>query len=142
VASTKFEETVDVPPERVWETLTDAAKMKLWAGVRSLTIEHAGAEAEMGTGAIRAISTWLGTYREEVTSYDPCRRVDYRVVSGLPVRDYEGSIELVPGPSGTCIVYSVSYQPTTVLAPMVPLVMRFVQRRIWRRFIRQFGDSE
>ena len=140
MSDAKYVATVSASPDLIWETLTDPVKMKSWARARKVTIERPGTEAQMGTGAVRAITTLFGTYREEVTSFDPPRRITYRVISGLPVRDYEGRMELEPTTSGTQITWSVTYTPTTVLAPIVPFATKRVQNAIFRRLIRQLQE--
>ena len=50
--------------------------------------------------------------REEVIAYEVPNRFSYTVLSGLPVRDHVGTVELTPASGGTKMVYAVRTQPT------------------------------
>lgn len=133
-----FGETA-LAPDSVWEVLTDPTQMKRWTGARAVLIERLGTEAPMGTGAIRALRTWLGTYREEIVSYHPPKLPRYRVVSGLPVHDYLGRVDVEAITGGTRITWSVSYEPATLLASIVSFGTKLVLNGISRRLLVQLG---
>jgi polyketide cyclase/dehydrase/lipid transport protein len=58
--------------------------------------------------------------REEVIAYEAPKRFSYTVLSGLPVRDHVGTVELTPDAGGTKMVYVVRTQPTLpVVGPVV-----------------------
>jgi hypothetical protein len=50
--------------------------------------------------------------REEVIAYEAPSRFSYTLLSGLPVRDHVGTVELTPSGDGTRMVYAVKTQPT------------------------------
>jgi hypothetical protein len=54
--------------------------------------------------------------REEVIAYERPRRFSYTLLSGLPVRDHVGTVELEPKDGGTEITYAVKTTPTIPLA--------------------------
>ena len=58
--------------------------------------------------------------REEVLTYVPPSRFSYKVLSGLPVRNHIGTVELSEHGDGTQIVYAIRTHPT------VPVVGRAV----------------
>jgi uncharacterized protein YndB with AHSA1/START domain len=50
--------------------------------------------------------------REEVLTFEPPRRFSYRLLSGAPVRDHVGTVELTPQDGGTAVTYAVRTTPT------------------------------
>ena len=50
--------------------------------------------------------------REEVIAYERPSRFSYKVLSGLPVRDHVGTVELSPSDGGTEVAYAVQTTPT------------------------------
>jgi hypothetical protein len=63
--------------------------------------------------------------REEVIAYEPDGRFSYKLLSGLPVRDHVGTVELTAGGSGTKMVYAVRTQPTVpVVGAVVVAVVK------------------
>jgi hypothetical protein len=54
--------------------------------------------------------------REEVIAYEAPRRFSYTVLSGLPVRDHVGTVQLSAADGGTEMVYALRTQPTLPLA--------------------------
>lgn len=70
-------------PEVVWPLLTDLDR---WTTTR---------EARLGT---------------ELLVVEPPHRLSYRIVSGLPVREHEADVELVPEDGGTDIVWTHAFR--------------------------------
>ena len=72
-----------------------------------------GARARGGAGAQRRRrdprprASSARQLREEVVAYEPPTRFSYTVLSGAPVRDHLGTVELTPTAAGTRIVYAV-----------------------------------
>jgi len=102
---------IDAPPQVIWETLTDPAKIAQWhagySGVALLTTQRAGP----GT---RRRCTRAGGGKdliEEITAWVDGLGYEYRVVEGEPFRDFQGRIRLQTVPDGTIVQWTVSYQP-------------------------------
>jgi hypothetical protein len=114
---------VHASPAIVWSELADYPGMKRWAGARAVEIERPGAGVPNGVGAIRALKSWHGTIREEITGFEPERRMSYKGLSGVPARDYRGVIELRGRDGETVLSWSVSFQPrrftTVVVSPVI-----------------------
>jgi uncharacterized protein YndB with AHSA1/START domain len=72
------------PPELVWDVLADYPGMTKWAGARSVDIERPGVDVPNGVGTIRALRSWHGTIREEITGFEPERRMSYKGLTGVP----------------------------------------------------------
>jgi uncharacterized protein YndB with AHSA1/START domain len=116
VASFTYEREVAAPPETVFEVLTDHRGYAEITPLRKAVLERDGEPAPNGVGAVRVLSAVGPPLREEVIAYVPPTRFSYKLLSGLPVRDHVGTVELTPSGGGTRIVYAVRTTPTVPLA--------------------------
>ena len=104
------------PPETVFDVLTDHRRYAEITPLRKAELEREGEPAPNGVGAIRVLSVVLGPpMREEVIAYERPRRFSYKLLSGLPVRDHVGTVELTADGGGTEVVYAVQTTPTLPL---------------------------
>ena len=120
MTSFTFVREIKAPPEVVFELLTDHRGYSDLTSLRRVELEREGEPPPNGVGAIRALYAVGPPLREEVLAYRPPSRFSYKVLSGLPVRDHVGTVELTPHGDGTQVVYAVRTQPT------VPIVGRAV----------------
>lgn len=102
--------TVPAPLARVWAVLADHEGMSKWAPGLKATLVRPGDTERNGVGAQRRIKALplLPGFVEEVTVFEPERRLSYRAVAGIPLRNYVGDVELRPAGAGTEISYTVS----------------------------------
>lgn len=112
MASFTYERQVGAPPEIVFDVLTDHRRYAEMTSLRKAELEREGDPAPNGLGAIRVLTLLGPPMREEVIAYEPPRRFSYTILSGLPVRDHVGTVELTPSDGGTRIVYAVHTTPT------------------------------
>lgn len=125
MASFRFVRQVAAPPEVVFDVLTDHRRYKEITLLRSSELEREGEPAPNGVGAIRVLGTVGPPMREEVLAYERPYRFAYTVLSGLPVRDHMGTVELQPSGEGTEVVYAVKTTPTIPLSgPVTVAVMK------------------
>jgi uncharacterized protein YndB with AHSA1/START domain len=98
---------VAAPPERVWATLADFAAISRWAGevTHSAALTSPGA----GIGAVRRVQVGREAMREQVTIWEPERRLAY-TVTGLPkvVRRVTNTWDLVPAGDGTLVTVTAA----------------------------------
>lgn len=124
---------VRASPAIVWGVLADYPGMTRWAGARTVEIERPGAAVPNGVGTVRALRSWHGTIREEITGFEPERRMSYKGLSGIPARDYQGVIELSAHEHQTLLSWSVSFQPRRFTAIVVsPVIKRMVSSGVDR----------
>ena len=83
--------------------------------MRKPTLERKGDPAPNGVGAIRVLSTVGPPLREEVIAFQAPSRFSYKLLSGMPVRDHVGTVELDSDGDGTKMVYAVRTMPTLPL---------------------------
>jgi uncharacterized protein YndB with AHSA1/START domain len=112
VASFTLTREIAAPPQTVFEVLTDHRRYAEMTMLRRSELEREGEPAPNGVGAIRRLSAIGPALREEVIAYEPPGRFSYTLLSGLPVRDHVGTVELTPDGEGTRMVYAVRTQPT------------------------------
>ena len=122
VTATRY---TSAPPEVVWHLLADSATWPDWSPVRVMTIERPAADGSDGVGAIRSLKTSLATSREEVLEMVAPERFRYRMLSGLPLTDYVGTVSLASGDDGGTTVTWTS----TFASPAGP------RSWFWSRFI-------
>lgn len=130
MATLDFSRTVAAPPETVFEVLTDHRGMGSFLPVRKIELEREGDPAPNGLGAIRSIHAVGPPIREEVIAYEPPRRFAYRMISGAPVRDHVGTVELTPAGEGTRMSYVLETTPRIPVAgfAVVAVIRQVVER--------------
>jgi uncharacterized protein YndB with AHSA1/START domain len=106
-----FTHDVPVPPSVVWGVLADHAGMVRWTPLRKVEMEAGGTPDANGVGAVRALHLVGPPIREEVTAFEPDHRLGYRLLSGLPARDYTGEVTLEPSGTGTHIRWTIAFSP-------------------------------
>jgi carbon monoxide dehydrogenase subunit G len=101
--------TVAATAERVWAVLSDHEGMSAWApGVKAKLVRPGDIERN-GVGARRRVRALplLPAFVEEVTTFEPDRRLSYRGIAGIPFRNYVGDVQLSPAGADTHISYTV-----------------------------------
>lgn len=112
MASFRYVRQVAAPPEIVFDVLTDHRRYPEITSLRKAELEREGEPAPNGLGAIRVLTLAGPPMREEVIAYEPPRRFSYTILSGLPVRDHVGTVELDPSDGGTKVTYAIHTTPT------------------------------
>ena len=112
MASFTLTREIAAPPETVFGVLTDHRRYSELTPLRKSELEREGVPAPNGVGAVRRLTAVGPPMREEVIAYEAPSRFSYTVLSGLPVRDHVGTVELAADGNGTKMVYAVRTQPT------------------------------
>jgi len=128
VASFTFERQVAAPVETVFSVLTEHHLYAEITPMRKSILEREGEPAPNGVGAIRVLTSAGPPLREEVIAYEPPHRFSYKLLSGAPLRDHVGTVELTAEAGGTRLVYAVKTTPTLPLVG--PVVVAVVKRAI------------
>ena len=130
----KLARQIPAPPEAVFEVLSDHRGMAKWSGAREVVLRHEGDPPPNGVGAVRVIRAAGMAIEEEITAFDPPKRMAYRIVAGLPVRDHEGEIRLELSGEATRLVWEVRFRP---LVPGTGWLLR----RLLARALGQVADA-
>jgi uncharacterized protein YndB with AHSA1/START domain len=128
MASFRYVRQVAAPPEIVFDVLTDHRRYDEITSLRKAELEREGEPAPNGLGAIRVLTVAGPPMREEVIAYERPHRFAYKILSGLPVRDHVGTVEMRPADGGTEIVYAVKTTPTIPFAG--PVFMAVLKKAI------------
>jgi uncharacterized protein YndB with AHSA1/START domain len=124
------------PEERVWALLSDVTSYSSWGGWDSSTRDAA---TPVGVGEIRRLRRGRTSTVEEVTAFEPPSRLSYRLVSGLPVVDYEANVTLAPLSSGgTRIVWSAAFDGRW---PLQGRIVAFALRRLFPQVVRALAEA-
>lgn len=141
MASFTYEREVAAPAETIFEVLTDHRRYASITPLRKSVLEREGEPAPNGVGAIRVLSAAGPPLREEVIAYQPPTRFAYKLLSGAPLRDHVGTVEMSAGADGrTKVVYAVRTTPTLPLVG--PLALVVVKRGIKSLFSGIVKESE
>jgi len=132
MASFSFEREIAAPPEVVFDVLTDHRGYAEITPMRKVELEREGEPAPNGVGAIRVLHSVGPPLREEVIAYQRPSRFSYTVLSGAPVRDHLGTVQLAPSAGGTAVTYVVKMMPTVPVVgdAVVAVLGRGVKRLI------------
>lgn len=133
MAAYTFRALIDAPIDLVFDVLTDHRRYAEFTPLRSVTLEREGISSINGIGAVRALHLAGPVIREEVIEYVRPTRFAYRMLSGMPVRDHVGRVELLQEASGTRVVYQLETFPT-VPAPFAPAVSAVARLAVGRLF--------
>lgn len=115
MASFTIVREIAAPPETIFEVLVDHRAYSSITPLRRSELEREGEPAPNGAGAIRVLRAVGPPLREEVLTYEEPSRFSYKLLSGLPVRDHVGTVELTANEGGTRMTYAVRTMPTVPL---------------------------
>jgi uncharacterized protein YndB with AHSA1/START domain len=115
MASFTYQRHIAAPPQTVFDVLTEHHLYAAITPMRSSVLEREGDPAPNGVGAIRVLTSLGPPLREEVIAYQSPSRFSYKLLSGAPVRDHVGTVELSADGDGTRMVYAVRTIPTLPL---------------------------
>ena len=93
----------------IYGLLVDGSSWPRWTSMESVEIERPG-DAD-GLDEIRVNHRGRVAGRDQVVELVPNRRYAYVALSGLPIKDYRGQVDLEPTPNGTTIHWSSCFFP-------------------------------
>lgn len=102
--------TVDAPIDKVWGLLSDHEGMTGWVPGLKASLTTPGSTERNGIGAVRRIAMPgpAPAIVEEIVAYEPSRRLSYKALAGVPLKNYGGDVELSEVAGGTRIDYTIS----------------------------------
>lgn len=99
---------VDLPLEKVFPLITDFTRSP--SPNIPVEVESKGNQAN-GVGTIRTITIGMVKVRERLNSVTPPNNFSYTILSGAPLRDYIGTVKIVPRDSKSEIEWNVKFTP-------------------------------
>jgi uncharacterized protein YndB with AHSA1/START domain len=106
MATFRFHVRVPVPPDAVWEVLSDVEQIPQWfPGVEKAEFD--------GTHRILQLTGGQRLTARVITSDPELRRFQYQFVDGfeVPVRMHLGTLDLLEDGTGTLVIYSQQIEP-------------------------------
>ena len=105
--------TTTAPIETVFDALTDHRAIAGYTrAVRRSTLDREGVPAPNGVGAVRRLEAVGPALLEEIIAYQRPTGYTYKLVSGAPVRDHVGTIELREAGTGIAASWHLRSTPT------------------------------
>jgi uncharacterized protein YndB with AHSA1/START domain len=102
----EVERIIAAPIETVWARYTDHVSWTRWSGMGKVRLEREGVPPPNGVGCVRVIASAGVAVYEEVLTFEPPRRMTYRVVrGGIPIRDHLGEVDFAPHAGGTRVTW-------------------------------------
>ncbi len=115
MASFSSSTPVAAPRAVVWSVMTDHVRYGEWGRASKVVLEREGDPDRNGLGAVRVFHAGPMRTVEEVVEWDPPDKMAYRLVKGLPVRDYRAQMVLRDAASGegplTVLDWSSTFEP-------------------------------
>jgi hypothetical protein len=87
----------------VYRLLADGTTWPTWSPIESYELEAGSGPTPDGIGEIRIYRRGRTTGRDQIVELVPGRRFAYRALSGLPVREYFGQVDLEPAATGSIV---------------------------------------
>jgi hypothetical protein len=109
MAQVTVERKLNIPIEELWPVVADFSRSP--SPSMTVTIVEQGDAANGGVGCERLVREGRSGYHEKLVAVEPLRAYTYVMLSGAPVKDYTGRVELVAEGDGTVIRWSSSYKP-------------------------------
>jgi uncharacterized protein YndB with AHSA1/START domain len=130
VTELRIQMEVAAPIRAVFDLFADAARWQDWASVHEVVVRQEGYPAPGGVGATCVMRSRGVAIETEVTHFDRPWRLRYRMVGGLPVRRYEGDLQLFERGENTQLVWKI------LLVPWLPgtgtLLAALIRREVAR----------
>ncbi len=101
---------INVSSEKVWNLLSDFEKPLVPSS--TVTVERKGTSGAGDVGTIRMITLGKKQIREKLESINPPNQLTYSLLSGIPVKNYNGTVDINPINGKTCISWKVKFNPT------------------------------
>jgi hypothetical protein len=109
-----IEQTLPATPAAVWPFITDPVRMNAWSLARIESISPGDGDDPGGVGALRRVTIRAPgrdvSFVEVIENAEPQRRLRYRVVRGLPLRDHVGEITLRREGDGARLAWDVTFE--------------------------------
>lgn len=121
---------LDLPSDKVWAIVSDFTCAP--SPAITIEVEEKGNPEVHGIGAIRNINIKGAKARERLESVDTPNSITYRMLSGAPVKEYLGTVNVVPQNGATLINWDVKLIPKI---PGIGWIVAIVIRKAINRFI-------
>ena len=130
MATFTIKRKLDLPSDQVWAIVSDFTRPP--SPDISIDVEEMGNPDANGIGAIRNINIRGAKARERLESVDPPNSFTYSMLSGAPVKEYLGTVNVVAQNGTTLINWDVKLIPKI---PGIGWIVAIVIRKAINRYI-------
>ena len=117
---------LNVSSDTLWDLLSDFGYF-LSPNI-NIKLETQGKPESDGIGSVRIVTIGKRQFRERIEKIKPQCNISYSLLSGAPVNNYIGSIDIEPISSNTLITWNVQFKPKVLGSGWI--VKWFVKRTI------------
>jgi carbon monoxide dehydrogenase subunit G len=111
VASLRAHIRIAAKPEEVWDIISDFDAAQRWVPGVQCTSDGRVRHLEMENGSVD---------EELVTKDSELRRIQYRIVGGVPVEHHLSTVDVLDDPGGALVIYSAEISPDSLRDMMDP----------------------
>ena len=117
---------LNISSDKLWNLLSDFG-YSLSPNI-SIKLETQGKPDSNGIGSLRIVTIGKRQFRERIEKIKPQCNISYSLLSGAPVNNYIGSIDIESISSNTLITWNVQFKPKVLGSGWI--VKWFVKRTI------------
>jgi hypothetical protein len=100
------------PPSDVYPLLADIPSWATWVRPITRCVAEPYDPSQPGTGVVRRVTSFgFMVAREVIVVDDPPNFHQYSVISGLPTKNYDGTIRIEPRDSGSRVIWRIAFDP-------------------------------
>ena len=100
---------IDLPSEKAFAIISDFTRPP--SPNIPIEVEKEGDSESSGVGTTRTITIGMVRVRERLESVNPPNSFTYTILSGAPMKDYLGSVEITPQNEKSVICWDVKFTP-------------------------------
>ena len=100
---------LDLPSEKAFAIISDFTRSP--SPNISVNVEKKGDPEANGAGTIRTITIGKVRVRERLESVTPPNSFTYSILSGAPMKDYLGNVEIAPQEDKSLVRWNVKFTP-------------------------------
>lgn len=104
-----IQRNMDLPAKKVWNILSDFTHAPIPEFI--VEVEEEGDSESNGIGTVRMITIGKKRFRERLESINPPYFFTYRLLSGAPVKEYFGKVDIKSQESTALISWKVEFTP-------------------------------
>jgi hypothetical protein len=112
MTSFTIEKRMKMAADKAWNVFSDFEHSPIAA--ITVSVEEKGKSDSNGIGTIRIITIGKRQFREKLESLRPPNSLTYSLLSGAPVRDYTGTINIESIRNETLITWKVQFMPKII----------------------------
>ena len=123
--------TVEMPfscsSDSLWKALSEHEHMSSWWPFKTVELVQEGSSDRNGVGAVRHMKGLGPMLEEEIVAWFPGGGYDYRVLRGAPVKDYFGSVRILPQGEKNLVQWRIQFRP---IMPGAGAVTQWILRKL------------